>query len=406
MKSYKAGYEYLLAYKITVPIYDYTVKFVDKYISKFSRTCDQMVQAARSGMQNISEGYKQEGLKGYIKLSGVARGSLEELLKDYVAYARQHKIEIWEKEEAKGKIREIGVIWEIIRKNPTLSDSPNFPSLPDSPDLAVNLLITLIHQANYLIDKLISSLKEKHMREGGLTEELYKKRVEYRKNQLGFTFIELMVVTTITGILIVAMIAFFDPIKQIQKSQDGKRISELNTLQKVLEDFYNDKNRFPLPSNICFDSPSAPRTDLYGKTACSCHICGNSSTSPSFSPYLPSLPCDPQSTQKEYLYDYDCSTASPGWYRIYTKLSLENNPVIIQAGCGGGCGPPIPDFPYNYAVYSNAQPETILCSDYVRLWQKDGFGNCNICKSPSGGNVCDYNNNLYYQSGCTQKCSP
>lgn len=166
MGNYKAGYEYLLAYKITVPIYDYTTIFVDKYISKFSRTCDQMVQAARSGMQNISEGYKQESLKGYIKLSGVARGSLEELLKDYVAYARQNQIQIWEKEEAKGKIREIGV----------------FPSLPDRSDLAVNFLITLIHQANYLIDKLILSLKDKHMHEGGLTEELYKKRVEYRKN--------------------------------------------------------------------------------------------------------------------------------------------------------------------------------------------------------------------------------
>src|SRR3989339_1604043 len=180
MKSYKAGYEYLLAYKITIPIYDYTAVFVDKYISKFSRTCDQMVQAARSGMQNISEGYKQEGLKGYIKLSGVARGSLEELLKDYLAYARQHKIQIWEKEKSVRVIREIGVIWEIIRKNPTLPDSPDFPYLPNRPDLAVNLLITLIHQANYLIDKLIFSLKEKHMKEGGLTEELYKKRIEYR----------------------------------------------------------------------------------------------------------------------------------------------------------------------------------------------------------------------------------
>lgn len=180
-RPYRAGYEYLLAYKLTVPIYDYTVEFVNRYVSKFSRTCDQMQQAARSGMQNISEGYKQEGLKGYIKLSGVARGSLEELLKDYVAYARQHKIEIWEKEKSKREIREIGVIWEIIRKNPTLPVSPNFPHLPDDPEIAVNLLITLIHQANYMIDRLILSLKEKHMKEGGLTEELYKKRVEYRK---------------------------------------------------------------------------------------------------------------------------------------------------------------------------------------------------------------------------------
>lgn len=180
-RLYKAGYEYLLAYKLTVPIYDYTVEFVKRWISLRSRTTDQMEQAARSGMQNISEGYKQEGLKGYIKLSGVARGSLEELLKDYMAYARQHRIEIWEKEKAIRAIWEIGVIWEIIRKNPALPDSPDFPSLPDRPDLAVNLLITLIHQANYLIDKLIISLKEKHMKEGGLSEELYSKRIEYRK---------------------------------------------------------------------------------------------------------------------------------------------------------------------------------------------------------------------------------
>lgn len=181
-QGYKAGYEYLLAYKITVPIYDYTVEFCKRWIDYKSRTKDQMEQAARSGMQNISEGNQLQGLKGYIKLSGVARGSLEELLKDYFAYARQHKIQIWEKEKSKREIGEIREIWEIIRKNSTLPDSPNFPPLPNSLDLAINLMITLIKQANYLIDKLIVSLKEKHMREGGLTEELYKKRVEYRKS--------------------------------------------------------------------------------------------------------------------------------------------------------------------------------------------------------------------------------
>ncbi|MBU4099139.1 four helix bundle suffix domain-containing protein [Patescibacteria group bacterium] len=178
----KAGYEYLLAYKIAVPVYDLTVEFCDVNISKFSRTRDQMTQAARSGMQNILEGNQQEGMKGYIKLSGVARGSLEELLKDYHAFARQNGLAIWPKEKAIREIREIGNIWEIIKATPTLPDSPNFPNLPKDPEKAVNLMITLINQANYLIDKLIISLKEKHMKEGGLTEELYRKRVEYRKN--------------------------------------------------------------------------------------------------------------------------------------------------------------------------------------------------------------------------------
>lgn len=93
-----AGYEYLLAYKITVPIYDYTVVFCKKYRGLLSspRTYDQMVQAARSGNSNIPEGNQQASLEGYIKLTGVNRASLEELLKDFLSFARQNKVEIWE----------------------------------------------------------------------------------------------------------------------------------------------------------------------------------------------------------------------------------------------------------------------------------------------------------------------
>src|SRR4030042_4107678 len=100
----KAGYEYLLSYKLTIAIYDLTDQFVKCFIDKYSRTCDQMVQAARSGMQNIVEGNRQQGLKGYIKLSGVARGSLEELLKDYYSFARQKKLGIFPRERVLGEI--------------------------------------------------------------------------------------------------------------------------------------------------------------------------------------------------------------------------------------------------------------------------------------------------------------
>lgn len=179
----KAGYEYLLAYKITVPIYDYTVEFCRRWIDPKSRTTDQMVQAARSGMQNISEGYVQEGMKGYIKLSGISRGSLEELLKDYTAFARQHALPIWGKEKAIREIGEIREIWEEIRKHAVLPDHPDFPNLPESFEKATNMMITLIHQANYLLDRLIPSLKERHRIHGGLTEELYRKRIEYRGNR-------------------------------------------------------------------------------------------------------------------------------------------------------------------------------------------------------------------------------
>jgi len=230
-----AGYQYLLAYKITVPIYDYTVEFCQRcspfyrsrpplppdrtyhpylpnvpYSSSSSppdlpdqsappisphfpplsspRTLDQMVQAARSGMTNIPEGAKQESLAGYIKLVGVSRGSLEELLKDYFSYARQHHIEIWGKDWMRGDppsheatAGTVGVIWEIIRKTPILPDTPDFPDLPYLPERAVNLMITILHQATYLIDKLKVSLEEKHTREGGFSENLLKKRLEFRK---------------------------------------------------------------------------------------------------------------------------------------------------------------------------------------------------------------------------------
>lgn len=176
----KAGYEYLLAYKLTVPIYDYTMEFCKRWVSYKSRTKDQMEQAGRSGMQNIPEGNKQQSLSGYIRLAGVSRGSLEELLKDYLAFARQNRLEVWEEERVIREIGEIREIWGIIKATPTLPNNPNFPNLPKDLEKAVNLLITLINQANYLIDKLTSSLKEKHMKEGGLNEKLFQARKKYR----------------------------------------------------------------------------------------------------------------------------------------------------------------------------------------------------------------------------------
>lgn len=190
----KPGYEYLAAYKLTVVIEDLTIEFCRRCKSRdfpdypdlpSYRSHDQWIQAARSGTRNIPEGYLQQGKKGYIKLGGVSRGSLEELLKDVIAYARQHRISIWPKEKTRairgiGGIKEIDRIWEIIRATPVLPDQPNFPDLPDDPEVAVNMMISLINQANYLIDRLVASIKEKHAKEGGLTEELYRKRKEYR----------------------------------------------------------------------------------------------------------------------------------------------------------------------------------------------------------------------------------
>lgn len=187
----KAGFEYLLAYKLTVPIYDYTVIFCQRCQSLMypdfpdlssKRTFDQMIQAARSGSQNIAEGNQQASLEGYIKLTGVNLASLVELLKDFVSYARQNKIEIWEKDRAVREIRVLGEVWVILKKTPTLPDLPNFPNLPDNPTIAINFMITLVNQAIYLQKRLIKSLEEKFIREGGFRENLFKKRLAYKIN--------------------------------------------------------------------------------------------------------------------------------------------------------------------------------------------------------------------------------
>ena len=121
MGDKKAGYEYLIAYKVTVPIYDYVVEFCKRCRSPLfprfpelssKRTEDQMVQAGRSGTTNIPEGNQQASLEGYIKLTGVNKASQEELLKDFQAYGRQNKFRIWSKEEVR-KIKELGEVWDI-----------------------------------------------------------------------------------------------------------------------------------------------------------------------------------------------------------------------------------------------------------------------------------------------------
>lgn len=103
-------------------------------------------------------------------------------MKDYYSFARKKKLNFFLKERVLEGVEEIRKVWKILNASKTLPDIPNFPNIPKNPEKVVNLMITLIKQANYLLDKLIVSLKEKHMREGGLAERLYQARINYRKN--------------------------------------------------------------------------------------------------------------------------------------------------------------------------------------------------------------------------------
>lgn len=172
-KDYK-GYKSLPFFQQTEIIYDFTVAFCEKYIGKKSRTYDQMTQAARSGKQNIAEGYLQKSLEGKIKLLGVARGSLEELLNDYQDFLRQRNLIIWPKDSAPAqKIRSLGY-----NRYKNYND---YKSYLASPETSANAMICLINQTNRLLDQKLRWTEERFVKEGGFRENLFKKRLDYRK---------------------------------------------------------------------------------------------------------------------------------------------------------------------------------------------------------------------------------
>ena len=171
------GYKTLPFYKQSEIIYDFTVEFCDRYINKRSRTIDQMVQAGRSGKQNIAEGYMEKSIESKIKLVGVARASLEELLNDYQDFLRQHKLILWPVEsEASKKVRAL-----VYNRYNSYNDYKNYIHHPCT---AANSMICLINQTNQLLDQKLRWLEEDFVKNGGFRESLFKKRLEYRKKQL------------------------------------------------------------------------------------------------------------------------------------------------------------------------------------------------------------------------------
>lgn len=135
------------------------------------RTYDQMVQAARSGKQNIAEGSQASGTskKTELKLVNVARASLEELLLDCEDFLRQHGLPIWGKDHPKAQeIRALA--YKTDRSNRT------YMSYFSNPEDGANCLICLIHQANFLLDRQLQTLSQEFLEKGGFTERLYNTR--------------------------------------------------------------------------------------------------------------------------------------------------------------------------------------------------------------------------------------
>ncbi len=169
------GYKNLMSYKNAVIVHDLTVMFTEKYIDRFSRTRDQMVQAARSGKQNIAEGSMASGTskETEIKLVGVARASQEELLIDYQDFLRQHQLQLWGKDDLRvAEIRKLTYA--------TNRTSKTYETYMSAPESAANMMICLIHQTNYLLDRLLQALGRDFAKDGGLRERLFKARQNYR----------------------------------------------------------------------------------------------------------------------------------------------------------------------------------------------------------------------------------
>ncbi len=188
------GYENLRSYKVAEAVYDATVVFCERFIPKSSRTNDQMVQAARSGVRNISEGSGAAATsrKSEMKLTNVARASLnDELLKDYKSFLMHRGLRVWPKESreclamrerlthdtapdlppAKGKVQLTGLagLADFVKKA--------------EPELAANAMLCAVHQAAYLLRRQIESQGRDFAENGGFTERLYATRVRARNEQ-------------------------------------------------------------------------------------------------------------------------------------------------------------------------------------------------------------------------------
>ena len=172
------GFRNLKSYQMAEIVYDATVVFCDRWISRRSRTHDQMVQAARSGKQNIAEGSVASGTsrKIELKLVGIARASLEELLLDYQDFLRQRGLVLWGKDHPQvQKIRKLAYASDrSYRTYKTYVES-------SAAEVAANALICLIHQSNYLLDRQLRQLEKQFLDQGGFTERLYHARQKARK---------------------------------------------------------------------------------------------------------------------------------------------------------------------------------------------------------------------------------
>ena len=170
-------YQTLHSFHKAEVVFDITFRFCHQHLSRGDRTVDQMIQAARSGKKNILEGSKaaRTSKETEIKLTSVARSSLEELLDDYRDYLRVREHREWDKNSKEALyVRRLG------RKVPQTYELYREFVETRPPEIIANIAICLIHQANYLIDQQLDRLEQDFLKEGGLRERMTRARLQYR----------------------------------------------------------------------------------------------------------------------------------------------------------------------------------------------------------------------------------
>ena len=174
------GYRNLITYQKSEVIYDGTVYFTNRFFKKYDRTIDQMVQAARSGKQNIAEASMASATskETEIKLTNVARASLEELLIDYEDFLRTNKLKLWEKDH------KLTVRFRELNKTPNANYQTYIKAIENpEPEICANAMICLIKIVTYLLSQQIKSLEKAFINEGGLRERMTKARIEKRNKK-------------------------------------------------------------------------------------------------------------------------------------------------------------------------------------------------------------------------------
>lgn len=174
----RGNFRDLIAFQKSECIYDITVLFTRKYLSKGDRTIDQIIQAARSGKQNIAEGCAASttSRETEIKLLNVAKASLQELLLDFEDYLRINGLKQWQVDNPRlGKLRTICT---------TNNDSAFYREIFEkcNAEMVANMAITLIHHTDVFLRKLIERAKSDFLESGGIREQMTRGRIAYRNN--------------------------------------------------------------------------------------------------------------------------------------------------------------------------------------------------------------------------------